>query len=82
VAHSNVDKVYLIGTFSVEMAEIIGERAQAARTKSEVFESLKNKEEIFKTDVNRLVATSILIKGSRSTKMDELVEMIVKEATH
>ena len=39
-------------------------------------------EEIFETDINRFVVTSVLIKGSRSTAMDELVDMIVKKAAH
>tara|TARA_R110001592_G_scaffold140266_5_gene361054 strand:- start:18899 stop:20302 length:1404 start_codon:yes stop_codon:yes gene_type:complete len=82
VAQSKVDKVYLIGTFSSDMAEIIGERAEVALSKYEVFESLVKKEEIFEVDANKLVATNVLIKGSRSTAMDELVNMIVKKAAH
>lgn len=82
VKQSKVDKVYLIGPFAFEMAELIGETAQVALTKNDVFECLKNNEEIFKTDKDKLEATSVLIKGSRSTAMDELVNMIVKKAAH
>lgn len=82
VAQSNIDKVYLIGPFADEMSELIGERAFVALTKNEVFECLIKNEEIFKTNVNKLVTTSVLIKGSRSTAMDELVDMIVKKAAH
>ncbi len=82
VAESTVDKVYLIGPFSSEMARIIGGRAEVAHTKLEVLESLEIKDDIFETDLNRCVATSVLIKGSRSTRMDELVELIIKKAAH
>ena len=80
VSSSEVDKVYLIGPFAIEMAEIIGEKAQVASTKNEVLDSLINDERIFELDKGAFVKTSVLIKGSRSTAMDELVDMIVKKA--
>ena len=64
------------------MAEIIGEKAIAAQTKAEILESLDHLDHIFDVheQYNELVNTSILIKGSRSTAMDELVDMIIKRA--
>mgnify|MGYP000067563686 CR=1 FL=1 len=63
-----------------EMAELIGKKAKVSATKDEVFNSLVGDERIFELDESMPVATSILIKGSRSTAMDELVDMIVKKA--
>ena len=80
VSKSEVDKVYLIGPFAGEMAELVGKKAKVSATKDEVFNSLVSEERIFELDENMLVATSVLIKGSRSTAMDELVDMIVKKA--
>jgi UDP-N-acetylmuramoyl-tripeptide--D-alanyl-D-alanine ligase len=82
VSKSDVDKVYLIGPFAADMAGVIGEKASMALTKNEVFNSLIENERIFELDSSALVTTSVLIKGSRSTAMDELVNMIVKKAAH
>lgn len=82
ISTSAVDRVYLIGEHAREMAEIIGEKAIAAQTKAEILESLDHLDHIFDVheQYNELVNTSILIKGSRSTAMDELVDMIIKRA--
>lgn len=82
IAQSKIDKVYIIGSFAAEMAELVGEKAHVAVTKNEVFDSLMNNERIFETDEGTLITTSVLIKGSRSTAMDELVDMIIKKAAH
>ena len=74
--------MYIIGSFAAEMAELVGEKAHVAVTKNEVFDSLMNNERIFETDEGTLITTSVLIKGSRSTAMDELVDMIIKKAAH
>lgn len=77
-----VDRVYLIGEHADEMAEIIGDRAIPAESKTEILESLERLDHVFDADeqFNELVNTSILIKGSRSAAMDELVHMIIKRA--
>lgn len=82
VAESNIDRVYLIGRFADEMALIIGDKAIAMNTKSEILESLANQDHVFdlSENYNELVTTSVLVKGSRSTAMDELVSMIIKRA--
>jgi len=82
ISSSAVDRVYLIGEHAVEMAEMIGEKAIAAQRKAEILESLDQQDNIFDVHehYNELVSTSILIKGSRSTAMDELVDMIIKRA--
>lgn len=82
IAASMVDRVYLIGAYAKEMAEVIGLKAIAAESKSAILESLEQCDHIFDVheQYNELVTTSILIKGSRSTAMDELVDMIIKRA--
>ncbi len=82
ISNSSLDKIYLIGPFASDMAEIIGERAVSAATKQDVFAALKKQQEVFQIDEKADFTTNILIKGSRSTAMDELVDMIVKEAAH
>lgn len=79
---SDIDRTYLIGPFAEEMAELIGDRAYVAKSKQEILESLESIDAIFGTTNNALVTTSVLIKGSRSTEMDELVNMIIKKAAH
>jgi UDP-N-acetylmuramoyl-tripeptide--D-alanyl-D-alanine ligase len=82
IATSLVDRVYLIGAHAQEMAELIGSKAIASDSKAAVLESLEQLDHIFDEHeaYNELVKTSILIKGSRSTAMDELVDMIIKRA--
>lgn len=82
VSESAVDKVYLIGAFAKEMAKLIGGKACVADTKAAVLDSLSTNEKIFEIDGDAFVTTNVLIKGSRSTAMDELVDMIVKKAAH
>ncbi len=64
------------------MKQVLGTKAIAAESKLAVLDSLEKTDHIFeiKQDDSALVKTSILIKGSRSTSMDELVEMIIKRA--
>lgn len=82
IAQSEIDKVYLLGTYAQEMKQVLGTKAIAAESKLAVLDSLEKTDHIFeiKQDDSALVKTSILIKGSRSTSMDELVEMIIKRA--
>ena len=82
IANSKVDRVYLIGAYAKEMAELIGSKALAAESKAAILESLEQLDHVFDMHehYNELVTTSILIKGSRSTAMDELVDMIIKRA--
>ena len=82
IATSMVDRVYLLGAYATEMAELIGPKAIALESKLAILESLEQQDHIFDVHehYNELVTTSILIKGSRSTAMDELVEMIIKRA--
>ena len=78
----DIDKVYLIGPFASEMAKLIGSRASVAESKKEILDLLEKNEEVFETTKHELITTNVLIKGSRSTAMDELVDMIVKKAAH
>lgn len=82
IRQSQIDKVYLIGPFAADMSEIIGERASVCCSKEEIFESLSKNENLFEADSCSPVTISILVKGSRSAAMDELVDMIVKKAAH
>lgn len=82
LSQSNVDKVYLICPYATEMSEKIGKRATVCKTKKAIFDSLSENERIFENDRHELVMTNVLIKGSRSTAMDELVDMIIKKAAH
>lgn len=82
VSQSKLDKVYLIGPFAAEMLEQIGTRATVCKSKQAIFDSLSKNEALFENDSHELVMTNVLIKGSRSTAMDELVDMIVKKAAH
>lgn len=82
ISQSKLDKVYLLGSFAAEMAEIIGDNAQASESKEDILVSLIEKEKIFQEHNEPLESISVLIKGSRSTAMDELVDMIVKKAAH
>jgi len=65
--NTSVDSFYLIGPHAEEMASHIGNRAICAESKQGILDSLiesGSAEEI------------VLIKGSRSARMDELVDMI------
>jgi UDP-N-acetylmuramoyl-tripeptide--D-alanyl-D-alanine ligase len=83
VAESTVDRVYLISPYAQEMADIIGIKAIAAASKSEILECLAQLDHVFDqhNDYNELSKTSILVKGSRFTAMDELLDMIIRR-TH
>ncbi|MFV1871752.1 MAG: UDP-N-acetylmuramoyl-tripeptide--D-alanyl-D-alanine ligase [Oleiphilus sp.] len=82
IANSHVDTVYLIGPYASDMKKEIGERAVVASSKQEILEYLDKNDDIFSTNSRPLSEISVLVKGSRSTAMDELVNMIIKKAAH
>lgn len=66
-AASNIDKFYLIGPHADKMQQCIGERAQTFNSKDLLAEQLGN--ELVRGE-------TILVKGSRFTAMDDVVEMM------
>jgi len=66
-AASNIDKFYLIGPHADKMKQCIGERAKAFNTKVLLAEQLGNE---------LVSGETILVKGSRFTAMDDVVEMM------
>lgn len=68
---SKVERVLLVGPYAKQMAEVLGERAQA----------FDNKQELLKTLQASLTGKeTVLIKGSRCAAMDEIVTQLM-EAT-
>ena len=64
---TRIDKFYLTGTFAAAMKEIIGDKAQCFKTNVLLADQLR------KELVN---GETVLVKGSRSSAMDEVVELI------
>ena len=64
---TGIDKFYLIGSYAHPMQKVIGERAQCFESKALLVEQLCKE---------LVIGETVLVKGSRSAAMDEVVELI------
>jgi UDP-N-acetylmuramoyl-tripeptide--D-alanyl-D-alanine ligase len=64
---TGIDKFYLIGSYALAMKEVIGKRAQCFESKALLVEQLCKE---------LVIGETVLVKGSRSSAMDEVVELI------
>lgn len=70
-ASTNIDKFYFVGTYAEEMKKIVGKRARCYESNTLLNEHLSKE---------LMSGETVLVKGSRSAAMDEIVELMKRRA--